>query len=186
MRLTTTRATSPIRPPQPGSNLKPGTVWGTTVHPTYGCAALLVFVISETRLQEYEGIIRSVSTWALNQVDIRGVAVVGSWARGTPSLESDVDLIVLTEAPERYIKSQSWIVEALGQEGTLVRTQRWGPVTERRVQVVSGLEIEFGFASVSWASTEPVDTGTVLVVRDGCRPMVDDARLFDSLKAATQ
>ncbi len=57
-------------------------------------------------------------------------------------------------------------------------------MTERRVQLPSGFEVEFGFAAPSWAATDPVDAGTARVVRDGCRPLLDAHALFDNLIAA--
>ena len=35
--------------------------------------------------------------------DICGLALVGSWARGTARADSDVDLVVLTSHPDRYL-----------------------------------------------------------------------------------
>jgi len=63
----------------------------------------------------------------------------------------------------------------------IVRTQDWGALTERRVRIASGLEIEFGFASPSWAATDPIDPGTVKVVRRGCTLILDESALFERL-----
>jgi uncharacterized protein len=51
-------------------------------------------------------------------------------------------------------------------------------VTERRVRLQSGLEVEFGIAPLSWAATDPLDAGTRKVVQGGFRILVDpDGRL---------
>ena len=52
------------------------------------------------RIAEYERIIRSVADWAARQEDIIGVAVVGSWARKNARMDSDVDLVILTDGEE--------------------------------------------------------------------------------------
>ena len=54
----------------------------------------------------------------------------------------------------------------LGGSG-VTQTRTWGPLTERRFFLVSGLEVEAGFASPSWAHTGPPDPGTRGVVKDG-------------------
>lgn len=57
-------------------------------------------------------------------------------------------------------------------------------MTERRVRLDSGVEIEFGFTQPTWASVDPVDAGTHRVVRDGLRPLFDPAGLLARLVAA--
>jgi Nucleotidyltransferase domain len=39
------------------------------------------------------------TAWARRRPDIRGLALVGSWARGSARTDSDVDLVVLTTDP---------------------------------------------------------------------------------------
>lgn len=124
-------------------------------------------------------LLERVVAWARAKSDVRGVALVGSWARGAPGMASDVDLILLTAHPEWYTAADDWIEEVVGEAASVVRTQRWGPeLVERRLRLESGLEVEFGFASPTWASTDPVDPGTARVVRDGYEVLFDaDDRL---------
>ena len=58
----------------------------------------------------------------------------------------DVDLPILTTEPGRYLEVEAW-VRALGG-GRIVETQAWGPLTERRSVLPSGLEVEAGIALV--------------------------------------
>jgi uncharacterized protein len=133
----------------------------------------------------YTAIVGAVAAWAGKRPDIRGVAVVGSWARGEATAESDIDLIVLAEDPAAYLDHDAWIGEALDREAEVVRRRGWGVVTERRARLGSGIEVEFGVAPLSWASAEDVDAGTAQVVRFGCVPILDPdgrfARLLDAL-----
>jgi uncharacterized protein len=101
-------------------------------------------------------------------------------------MDSDLDLVILTVDKQRYLTDQRWVPGALGREAKVVRTQHWGPLTERRVVLPSGFEIEFGFAAPSWASTEPLDAGTVHVVRDGCLPLHDPSGAFELLISAVR
>lgn len=129
---------------------------------------------------------RSVTAWATGRHDITGVAVVGSWARGDPRPDSDLDLVVLTTDRERYLGDDRWVTAAVGRQAQLVRTRDWGPLTERRVALTSGFEIEFGFVAPTWASTDPLDAGTAQVVGDGCRPLHDPSGALERLVAAVR
>jgi uncharacterized protein len=136
------------------------------------------------RLAEYEAVLVAVREWASQQRDVKGVAVVGSWARGAARRNSDIDLVILTDRRQRYLEGGDWIAQACGQKADLVRTQEWGALTERRVRISSGLEIEFGFTAPSWAATDPIDPGTAEVIRGGCAPILDENALFERLIAA--
>jgi uncharacterized protein len=104
-------------------------------------------------------------------------------ARGTAGMQSDVDIVVLTDHPGRYVDDQTWVGDNFdGAE--ILRTQAWGPLTELRLRLPSGLEIELGFAPRSWAATAPVDPGTARVLRDGCYPLADPDGLFAAVVAA--
>ena len=82
-------------------------------------------------------------------------------------MASEIDLVVLTDDVEAFIVAADWIRAATGQPGLIVRSKAWGPVNERRVELGSGLLVEYGFAPTSWASTDPLDTGTAQVVAHG-------------------
>jgi hypothetical protein len=141
-------------------------------------------MLTSDRIGECLRVLRSVAAWAGTENGIAGVAVVGSWARQEARMDSDVDLVVLTDDTERYLSNDSWIPVAVGGPARLVRTQDWGPLTERRIALQSGLEIEFGFAPRSWASADPVDPGTARVVGDGCSPLIDREQAFARLIVA--
>lgn len=96
-------------------------------------------------------------------------------------MDSDLDVVVLTDEKLKYVDSDAWIEAAVSEAAPVIRRMEWGPLTERRVCLSSGLEAEFGFASPSWASTDPVDTGTAAVVRDGCTALYDPGGLVAEL-----
>jgi uncharacterized protein len=81
-------------------------------------------------------------------------------------MDSDVDLVVVTDDVQPYVQGEEWI-SALGGR-SVIRTQQWGPLlTERRLLRESGLEVEVGLVTQAWANTDPVDEGTRPVVLDG-------------------
>src|SRR5947209_8583613 len=111
-----------------------------------------------SREREVEVLLSRAAEWASQQADIRALLLVGSWARGNPRLDSDVDLVLLTDRVERYLDAGD-LVRAFGAE-RIVREQSWGAIEERRLRLPSGLEVEVGIGEPSWAATEPVDEGT--------------------------
>ena len=47
-------------------------------------------------------------------------------------------------------------------------------------------EIEFGFASLSWADVNPLDPGTRSVIADGCRILHDPGKILSRLCKCTK
>lgn len=116
-------------------------------------------------------LLQRVATWAATRSDIRAVALVGSYARGTPTDQSDIDLVMLTTNPDEYIQQDNWVDEL--HIGDPIVTKDWGAITERRLRRGDGLEIEVGIGIPEWASLDPIDPGTRKVVTDGLRPLHD-------------
>lgn len=140
--------------------------------------------LTAERAAQLHAVQATLAEWAALRDDIVAVAVVGSVARGTAHMDSDLDAVVLTDAPTRYADAEDWVRDALGHAARIVRSQPWGAVLERRVRLPSGLEVEFDFAPPSWASTDPVDPGTARVVSGGCRPIHDPHGSIDRLVTA--
>lgn len=141
-------------------------------------------MISTSRQAEYGRVVTAVADWAAKRPDIRGVAVVGSWARDAARMDSDIDFVILTDRADLYLHNTSWVADVLGADALLVAQREWGVLTERRILLPSGLEVEFGFAPTRWAATDLIDPGTSQVVAHGCRPVSDPDELFERLLAA--
>jgi predicted nucleotidyltransferase len=130
------------------------------------------------RTREVRELTKRVATWARERSDVRAAALVGSWARGDARPDSDVDVVLLTTTPEAYMGGTPW------PDAELVQTRDWGGLTERRLRLPSGLELELGVAPPEWASTDPLDPGTRAVVSDGMRILHDPDQLLAKLAAA--
>jgi len=139
-------------------------------------------VKAEERAAEVERLLERTRDWAAARPDVAAVGLAGSWARGEAHANSDVDLPVLTDEPRRYLEDEGW-VRALGGLRT-IKMQTWGPLTERRFVLPSGLEVESGIATPSWPVVDPVDPGTLGVVRDGFRAVYDPEGLLARLVEA--
>ena len=140
--------------------------------------------LTDDRQAEADDLIQATIGWAEMRPDIRALAIVGSWARKSATMTSDVDLVVLTVDVDRYVSTDDWW-SFLGPAEP-IRTTRWGVLVERRIGLPSGLEVEFGIASLSWAGTDPPDPGVQAVVRDGLRILYDPDDLLVSLVGTSE
>lgn len=133
---------------------------------------------------DVERFLASLVAFAEARDDVRAVALVGSRARGVARPDSDVDVVMLSTEPETYTDGDDWIRRFPG--ATLLATRRWGALRERRLLLGNGIEVDFGVACPSWASTQPLDPGTAQVARDGLVVLHDrDGLLAQVVAAAT-
>ena len=121
-----------------------------------------------------------IQEWAVTRPDVVALVLAGSFAHGEARMNSDVDILVLTNDKQPYVEGEEWISELGGLR--LTKTDQWGPMTERRFVLPSGLEVEMGFAPPSWAATDPVDWGTRRVVEDGISVLHDPQGLLTRLQ----
>jgi mannose-6-phosphate isomerase-like protein (cupin superfamily) len=139
-------------------------------------------MVTEERANEVGALIARLDGWARGRPEVVAVGLVGSWARGEARMDSDLDVVLLAEDREPFVRDDAW-VHALAGTG-LVRTRGWGPVTERRFVLPSGFEVELGVAPPTWAATDPVDGGTRRVVTDGMSIVYDPEGLLARLMHA--
>ena len=129
--------------------------------------------------EQVEDLLAALTSWAGGRPDVQAIALVGSRARNAARTDSDVDVVVISDEPAAYLEDAAW---TRGLRVTsLTEPQKWGAVTSRRAEIGSGLEVEFGFASPSWANTDPVDEGTRRVVLNGFRVIYDRSGLLSRL-----
>jgi predicted nucleotidyltransferase len=104
--------------------------------------------------------------WASTQADILALALVGSHARDAATETSDVDLVLITADPNRYLNNTDWVQHF----GTVEKQQveDYGLLTSLRVWYRERLEIEYGLTDERWAAL-PLDEGTRRVMAGGMR-----------------
>lgn len=115
-------------------------------------------------------LVKAVTSWAENHVDIVSVALVGSHARGNARLDSDVDLVIQCARPARYLGDLTWISEFGVAQA--VSVEDYGLVQSVRVFYSDGPEVEYGITSPEWV-TLPLDEGTRKVLRAGVLVLLD-------------
>lgn len=142
-------------------------------------------MVSATRTAECQDVLSSAKKWAESESSVIALGLIGSWARGDQNIASDVDLLVLTPHKLTFTDTDAWVEAAIGQSVPVVRRAEWGALTERRLRLPSGFEVEFGFVEPSWANAEPIDAGTAQVARDGgLSPLYDPEGLLATLVKA--
>ena len=119
-------------------------------------------------------LLAELTAWAAGRDQVRAVVLVGSYARGTAAPDSDVDLVVLSEAPDALTNDVAWTAEF----GIVQRTvkETWGRVTSIRAWYATGLEVEFGVTTPDWAHA--ADEGTRRVIDGGVRVLWDPDGAF--------
>ena len=119
--------------------------------------------------------VEAVRTWAASYPDVRGLALVGSYARGEPTPESDVDLLFLVEDVDVFLSDMRW-TQSFG-ESSRAQMETWGDVRSVRVWYRDGPEVEFSVALMDWASL-PLDPGTARLLREGVVLLFDPRGLL--------
>jgi predicted nucleotidyltransferase len=102
--------------------------------------------------------------WASEQPDVQGIALVGSYARDAAKDDSDIDLVLLTDQPSKYLEDSRW-AERFGVVEKH-QTEDYGKLTSLRAWYRHGMEVEYGITSPDWAAS-PLDAGTRRVIHDG-------------------
>jgi uncharacterized protein len=136
-------------------------------------------------------ILEEVTQWASGRTDIAAAALVGSWARGAARIDSDIDLMFLAANPASFRQHEEWVNEiqwaVVDAEIDEWEDKDYGVIWSRHIHLNNEIQIEFGFGFPSWASVDPVDTGTFRVMNDGCSILYDPenllSKLIDKVKA---
>ncbi|WP_100407669.1 nucleotidyltransferase domain-containing protein [Bacillus solitudinis] len=117
--------------------------------------------------------------WSEQQTHIKGVAVVGSFARGDFHSNSDVDLTIISSNKDLtldIIKNEFNFDNI--ESSTL---EEWGILTSLRIFYGNGLEVEYGVVTDQWVK-EPLDEGTKNVVKNGFKVVTEKEDIFYSVR----
>lgn len=129
-----------------------------------------------TNYDVFDSFLKELKEWSNHhQSFIKGVAVVGSYARGDFHSESDVDLIII--GPNKELILKIILDEFIYEEMNSYQFEEWGILTSLRILYINHLEVEFGVVTESWIN-EPLDEGTKEVVKNGFRIVLDKENIF--------
>ncbi len=113
--------------------------------------------------------------WASDQADVQGIALVGSYARAAARDDSDIDLVILTDTPQKYFDDMRWIERFGAVEKH--QTEDYGKLTSLRVWYQNGPEVEYGITTPDWTAP-PLDAGTSRVISDGMLVLFERGNLL--------
>jgi predicted nucleotidyltransferase len=122
-------------------------------------------------MKEIDGFLEKVRRWADPQRDIKAILLVGSYARGQAHDESDIDLVLLTDEPDKYLQDPYFT----GAFGSINRIEKefWGRVTSLRIWYEEGFEVELGITTPDWIFEDPLDAGTLRTITGGAEVVID-------------
>ncbi len=116
--------------------------------------------------------------WSNNQNHIKGVGILGSFARGDFHSKSDVDLTIISTNKDLTVNT----IQNDFDVGTIksITHEDWGIVTFLRIIYDNGLEVEYGVVTDKWV-IEPLDERTKSVVTKGFKVLVEKEDTFSSV-----
>lgn len=117
-----------------------------------------------------EGLIAAIAKWSERDDRVLAAAVCGSYARGTATAASDIDICLVCSDARILLDDLRWVDQfGAGQVGG---QEDYGLVQSVRVHYDHGLEVEFGISGQEWMQL-PIDSDTAIVMRDGFRILYD-------------
>lgn len=135
--------------------------------------------------QQIEQLIGALKAWSQSDDEVKGLALVGSWAEGRAHAESDVDFVCVVREPDRFRQDSGWM-SAIDWPKAGLTQGHWsdadyGHACSRHLTFESGAEIEMSFVPPAWARVDPIDPGTRRVAQDGMRVVHDPEGLLGRL-----
>jgi nucleotidyltransferase-like protein len=128
-----------------------------------------------------------VAKWVRRNANTRALGMVGSWARGNPRPDSDLDLLILARNPELYFTDDSLLAKiGFATTGYQVLSRAvvdYGARRSHKLGLSPDAAVELIFAPLNWANFDPVEPGSARIARDGLCILVDKDRLFSRLFA---
>ena len=129
-----------------------------------------------------------ITDWARQRPDITGLAMIGSWASGRARPDSDLDLVLLTDRQSEFRRDRDW-PDAIAWDRAGFAVEGWedasyGALWSRHIMLVPRAALELSFAGPSWASLDPIEPGTLRIVEEGCRILIDKSGALADLVAS--
>src|SRR6516164_9859472 len=105
------------------------------------------------------------------------MAMLGSWVRGNPRPDSDLDLLLLSDLAPDYQRRKTWLT-AIDFQNAGFRLQStesafYGVVWSQHLHLLPPAEVELTFARCSWANTDAFQTGRHAIVKDAFKAILD-------------
>ena len=103
---------------------------------------------------------------------MKALLLIGSYARGEAREDSDIDLVLLTDQPNKYLDDVTF-ARAFGITEKIEK-EYWGRVTSLRIWYQDSFEVELGVTTPDWITGRPLDSGTLRALTDGAKVLIDN------------
>lgn len=109
---------------------------------------------------------------------IKGILLVGSYASGDFTASEDIDLVILSDSPQKLIDETSWADEF----GIVLSKKKgqFGPIQGLKVKY-SDKEVDFGITSTDWSSLTPLSAETQEIIKKGAKIIFDPHEYLKNL-----
>jgi aminoglycoside 6-adenylyltransferase len=128
-----------------------------------------------------EQLLQTIVAWGTASADVRALALVGSGARVDRPADawSDLDVLLLTPHPERYLNAADWLRSIGTPWISTVERSPAGQIVEQRVLFETGIDVDWIVLCSERTQAlreEPVSS----ILRGGLRVLVDKDGVFNS------
>ena len=130
---------------------------------------------------DFRQLLEVILSWARKEQHTAAVLLVGSYARGMVRVDSDLDIVVVTDDQAGYFTGNDWPFHIpfgdLGLQIVGWRDAVYGDCWSRHLRLSNGLEVEIGFVDTGWLCIAPMKEDTAAVLRDGYSILLDPRQL---------
>jgi len=109
--------------------------------------------------------------WSRHDDRVIAAGVCGSYARGEPRPDSDIDFCIITTDPISLLEDRTWITDFGSDARVAGEVEDYNLVQSIRV-FYGATEAEFGVTDQAWMEL-PIDDETAAVMNDGLRILYD-------------
>ena len=125
-------------------------------------------------INRYQGIISNLENWGKSSEKMSAAIIIGSQARADHSSDeySDLDVIIFTEDPDFFIKSDQWLNRIGNFHVSFVENSIDGQ-KEKRVLFENALDVDFVIVSNKIVSSDLTRSDAIAILGHGYRILVD-------------
>src|SRR6056297_2500015 len=136
---------------------------------------------------KYEAIIQNFLHYSKTCEHFRAAAIIGSRASAEKTADdfSDLDILILSNDPDKHIDNTEWLSEIGEVYITFVETLPLGNSKERRVMFSDALDVDFAIVAASQAEAMFSSPEIISVFRKGFKILFDKDDLFSYLELSS-
>src|SRR6056297_98372 len=132
---------------------------------------------------KFDAIVQKFIRYSTTCENFRAAAIIGSRARTEKPADefSDLDILILSNEPEKHIDNTDWLSEIGEVHITFVETLPLGNGKERRVMFANALDVDFAIVPASQSEAMFSSPDIISVFKKGYKILFDKDDLFSHL-----